>query len=111
MAHAIWKGNLSFGLVNIPVSLLAAEKTDELHFHLLDRRDKAPIKYQRINATTGREVPWDDIVRGYEFEPDRYVIFSDDDFKRANPKSTQTVEILEFVDLQQIDTVYFDKPD
>jgi DNA end-binding protein Ku len=110
MAHAIWKGNLSFGLVNIPVSLVAAEKTDELHFHLLDRRDKSAIKYQRVNAQTGHEVPWDDIVRGYEFEPDRYVIFSDDDFKRANPVSTQTVEILEFVDLAQISTLYFDKP-
>jgi DNA end-binding protein Ku len=110
MARAIWQGSLSFGLVNIPVSLHAAEISDELHFHLLDRRDKAPIHNQRINSKTGDEVPWEQIERGYEFEPGRYVVLSDADFQHANPESTETIEILEFVERAAIEPSYFDKP-
>ena len=110
MARSIWKGSLSFGLVNIPVSLHAAESSQELHFTLLDRRDGAPLHYQRVNSKTGNEVSWDDTVRGYEFEPDRYVVLSDEDLASANPKSTQTIEILDFVEMADIAPSYFDKP-
>jgi DNA end-binding protein Ku len=110
MARSIWKGSISFGLVNIPVGLYSAEKSKELHFHLLDRRNLAPVHYQRVNAETGKEVPWEDTVRGFEFEPKRFVVLSDDDLKRANPESTQTIEIIDFVDLAEISPVQFEKP-
>jgi DNA end-binding protein Ku len=110
MARSIWKGSISFGLVNIPVGLHTAEKSAELHFNLLDKRNMAPIHYQRVNAKNGKEVPWEQTVRGYEFEPGRYVALSDDDLKRANPESTQTVEIIDFVDLGEISPVYFERP-
>jgi DNA end-binding protein Ku len=110
MARSIWKGSISFGLVNIPVGLYTAEKSKELHFHLLDRRNLAPVHYQRVNAETGKEVRWEDTVRGFEFEPKRYVVLTDDDLKRANPESTQTIEIIDFVDLAEISPVSFEKP-
>jgi DNA end-binding protein Ku len=110
MARSIWKGSISFGLVNIPVGLYTAEKSKELHFNLLDRRNLAPVHYQRVNSETGKEVPWDDTVRGFEFEPKRYVVLTDDDLKRANPESTQTIEIIDFVDLAELSPVYFEKP-
>jgi DNA end-binding protein Ku len=110
MPRSIWKGSISFGLVHIPVGLFPAEKRDELSFHMLDRRDMAPIGYQRINKETGETVEWADIVKGYEHEPGRWVVLSDDDFKAANAEATQTVEILDFVDADAIDPVYFDKP-
>lgn len=110
MARSIWKGSISFGLVNIPVGLYSAETTRELHFNLLDRRNLAPIHYQRVNSANGKEVPWDETVRGFEFEPKRYVVLSDADLERANPKSTQTIEIVDFVDLAAIDPMFFDRP-
>ncbi len=110
MARSIWKGSISFGLVNIPVGLYTAEKSKELHFNLLDRRNLAPVHYQRVNSETGKEVPWEDTVRGFEFEPKRYVVLTDDDLKRANPESTQTIEIVDFVDLAEISPVFFEKP-
>jgi DNA end-binding protein Ku len=110
MARSIWKGSISFGLVNIPVGLYTAEKSKELHFNLLDRRNLAPIHFQRINSETGKEVRWEDTVRGFEFEPKHYVVLSDEDLKRANAASTQTVEIVEFVDLADIPPIYFEKP-
>jgi len=110
MARSIWKGSISFGLVNIPVGLYTAEKSKELHFHLLDRRNLAPVHYQRVNSETGKEVPWEDTVRGFEFAPKRYVVLTDDDLKRANPESTQTIEIIDFVDLADISPVHFEKP-
>lgn len=110
MPRSIWKGSISFGLVNIPVGLYSAEKSQEIQFHLLDKRDQAPIHYQRVSEKTGKEVPWEDIVRGYEYEEGHYVILSDEDLKRANPEATQTVDILDFVDAADIPTVYYDKP-
>ncbi len=110
MARSIWKGSITFGLVNIPVGLHTAEKSKELHFNLLDRRDLTPIHYQRLNAKSGKEVRWEDTVRGFEFEPHRYVVLSDDDLRSANPASTQTIEIIDFVDLAEISPVYFEKP-
>lgn len=110
MARSIWKGSITFGLVNIPVGLYSAEKREEISFHLLDRKNKARVKYKRVNEETGREVAWEDTVRGYEMESGKYVILSDEDFQRAAPEKTQTVDILDFVDLEEIDTTYFDKP-
>jgi len=110
MPRAIWKGSISFGLVNIPVGLYAAENRQELQFHLLDKRDKSPVRYKRVSEKSGKEVPWGDIVRGYEYEEGRWVVLSDDDLKRANPEATQTIDITDFVEAAEIDPVYFDKP-
>ena len=111
MARALWKGSISFGLVNIPVGLFSAEQRDEgISFAQLDRRSMSPIGYKRYNKNSGEEVPWVEIVRGYEYEPGRYVVLSDADFERANPKASRTVEILDFVDASEIEPLYFDKP-
>lgn len=110
MARSIWKGSITFGLVNIPVGLYSAEKREEVSFHLLDRKNKARVKYKRVNEETGREVAWEDTVRGFELESGKYVILTDEDLQRAAPEKTQTVDILDFVDLEEIDSVFFDKP-
>jgi len=111
MARSLWKGSISFGLVNIPVGLYSAEQRDEgISFAQLDRRSMSPIGYRRYNKGTGEEVPWEEIVRGYEYESGRYVVLSDEDFQRANPKASRTVEILDFVDSAEIEPLYFDKP-
>ncbi len=110
MARSIWKGSISFGLVNIPVGLYSAETRDEIHFKLLDKRSMSPVKYKRVSEKSGREVPWEEIVRGYEYTDGKFVVLSDEDLKRANPESTQTIEIEEFVDGEQIDPSLFDKP-
>lgn len=105
----IWKGSISFGLLNIPVSLHTANESKDLHFNMLDSKDFAPIKYRKINANTGREVPYERIVKGYEYEPDQYVVVNKNDFAAANPKATQTLDIEDFVLLDEIDTMLFDK--
>ncbi|HYG61681.1 MAG TPA: Ku protein [Thermoanaerobaculia bacterium] len=110
MPRSIWKGSISFGLVNIPVGLYSAESREEISFHLLDKRNMARVRYKRVNEQTGKEVPWEETVRGYEFESGQYVIMTDEDLKRANPESTQTVDIVDFVDLDDISPTYFDKP-
>ena len=110
MARAFWKGSLSFGLVEIPVSLKPAVRSQDLSFTLLDREDFAPIGNKRYNKNTGKEVPWNRTIRGYEYEPDEYVVLSDEELKRANVEATQTIDLVEFVDAQDIDTVYFDTP-
>ena len=110
MARYLWKGSLSFGLVEIPVGLLPAESRNELKFSFLDRRDFAPVGYQRYNKKTEKPVPWEDIVRGYEYEDGEYVIMSDDDFKRANLKSTQSIEILSFVEEKEVDPILLETP-
>ncbi len=108
--RAIWKGSISFSLVNIPISLYPATQREELKFHLLRRSDLSPIKYQRVAEADGKEVPWEQIVKGFEYEKDRYVVIDDDDFKRADVKATQTVDIMGFVSLDEIDPMYFDRP-
>ena len=110
MARSIWKGSISFGLVNIPVGVYSAESREEISFHLLDQRNMARVRYKRVNEQTNREVPWEETVRGYEYEEGQYVILTDEDLKRANPESTQTVDIVDFVDLDEISPIYFDKP-
>ncbi|HEX8318059.1 Ku protein [Longimicrobium sp.] len=110
MARAIWKGSISFGLVHIPVGLFSAEKTNDLSFRQLDRRNLSPVGYRKYNKATGEEVESDVIVKGYEYESGHYVVLSDEDLLRANPEKTQTVEITDFVDLEDIEPVFYDKP-
>jgi DNA end-binding protein Ku len=110
MARAIWKGSISFGLVNIPVGLFTAASPDELSFRQLDRRNMSPIGYRKYNKTTGDEVESEEIVKAYEYESGHYVVLSDEDLKRANPEKTQTVEITDFVEMGDIKPVYLDKP-
>jgi len=110
MARAIWKGSINFGLVNIPVALHSAEEREELSFKLLDRRNLAPVRYKRVNERTGREVPWDEIVKGYEYKKGEFVVLTEEDFRRADVEATQTVEITGFVDASEIDAVHYDKP-
>lgn len=108
--RAIWEGTISFGLVQIPVGLHTAESRDDIDFDLLDRRDMAPVGYQRYNRNTNEPVEWDDIVKGYEYADGEYVIVEKEDFKRANVKATQTVDIVHFTDAANIDVMYFEKP-
>ncbi len=110
MAHAIWSGSINFGLVTIPVKLFTAVRTDELSFNLLHAKDEGRIKYERICSIEEKPVPWDEIVKGYEFEKGQYVVLTDEDFKKVNPEATQSVDILEFVELDKINPMYFDKP-
>ncbi len=110
MAHAIWKGSISFGLVQIPVGLYSGEKREDLNFTMLDKKDLSPVGYKRYNKNTGEEVGWNDVLKGYEYEEGQYVVLSEEDLKNANPKATQTVEILDFVDADEIPPEYFDKP-
>jgi DNA end-binding protein Ku len=106
----IWTGAISFGLVNIPVSLVPAEQREELDFTLLDERDRSPIGYQKISKRTGKPVPADRIVRGFEYTSGRYVIVTDEDLRRASPERTQRIDVLAFVEAGAIAPVYFDRP-
>lgn len=107
----IWKGSISFGLVNVPVTLYSMEKKSaEVSFKLLDSRNKSTVRYQRINEKTGEEVPWDKIVKGYEYSDGKYVVLNDEDFEKVKIESTQTIEITDFVKREEIDDIYFDKP-
>jgi DNA end-binding protein Ku len=111
MARGLWKGAISFGLVNVPVELYSAQKrSSELDLTMLDRRDMAPVGYKRVNKASGKEVPWDDVVKGYEYEDGQYVVLSEEDFRRANPEASKTVDIMAFVDLHDIPPQYFDTP-
>jgi DNA end-binding protein Ku len=111
MARGLWKGAISFGLVNVPVELHSAKKRSaDLDMAMLDKRDLAPVGYRRVNKSTGKEVPWDDVVKGYEYEDDKYVVLSDEDFRRANPEAAKTVDIQAFVDLVDIAPQYFETP-
>lgn len=106
----VWKGDISFGLVTIPVSIFPVEQKSELHFHLLDGKDQSRIHYQRINSNTGKEVPWDEIVKGYEFDTDNYIIVNEEAFEKASPDVFKSIDIEEFVDFAEIDNLLFDKP-
>lgn len=108
--RAIWEGTISFGLVQIPVGLHTAESRDDIDFDLLDRRDMAPVGYQRYNRNTNEPVEWDNIVKGYEYKDGEYVVVEKEDFKRANVKATQTVDIVHFTDASNIDVMFFEKP-
>ncbi len=110
MPRPLWKGSLSFGLVTIPCGLYTAEDHADLKFTLLDSRNLSRIRYQRVNEETGKEVPWNDIVKGYEHKDGNFVVVTDDDFKKAAVEQTRTIAIEDFVDKADIDPVYFSTP-
>jgi DNA end-binding protein Ku len=111
MARGLWKGAISFGLVHVPVELFSAEKrSTELDLTMLDKRDLGPVGYKRFNKATGEDVPWGEIVKGYEYQEGKYVVLSEEDFRRANIEASRTVEILAFVDVKDIPPQFFETP-
>lgn len=109
MAKVIWKGHINFGLVDVPVRLYSATERHKLDFHLIDRRDQNPVGYVKINKETGREVRPDEIARAIEVD-DEMVVVEDEDFERANPAATRSIDIEHFVRRDQIDPIFFEKP-
>jgi DNA end-binding protein Ku len=110
MPRALWKGAISFGLIYVPVELHTASKENTLPLHMLDSRDFAPVGYRRVNKNTGKEVDWAHIVKGYEYKKGEYVALADADFKHANVKASETIQIDTFCDGAQIPAMYYDKP-
>ncbi|MDQ4048912.1 MAG: Ku protein [Actinomycetota bacterium] len=110
MARAIWSGAISFGLVNIPVKLYSAVRKKTVRFHQLDSADNTRIQQKRVNPNTGEDVPYEQLVKGYELSPDRYVVVRPEELESVEPKKTRTIDIEDFVELEQIDPIYYDHP-
>jgi DNA end-binding protein Ku len=110
MPRAIWSGAISFGLVNIPVKLFSAVSRKTVRFHQLDQVDNQRIQQKRINPRTGEEVPYENLVKGYEIAPDRYVVITPEELDSLGPEKTRTIDIEDFVELDQIDPIYYDHP-
>ena len=110
MARALWKGAITFGLVSIPIEVHTAVRDRQLRFHLLTANGRARVRFKRVSERTGREVEWNDLVKGYEYEKGRYVVLTPQDFEAAALEKTRTIDILDFVKAEQIDDRYFDKP-
>lgn len=110
MARPIWSGTLSFGLLNVPVSLMTGTRSVDLHFRMLDSRSHTPIRYERVNAETGDEVPWKDIVKAFEYKKGNYVVLDPDDIKSASSEGREAVEVEAFVDASSIGPAFFEKP-
>jgi DNA end-binding protein Ku len=108
--RAIWKGAISFGLVTIPVTLYPATRREELRFRLLRSSDLSPVTYKRVAEVDGKEVPWDQIVKGYEYEKGKFIVLKDEDFSRVDVEATQTVDIVDFVQQEEVNPVFFHKP-
>ena len=108
--RALWKGAITFGLVTIPVSLFPATRREELKFRLLRASDHSPVNYKRVAEADGKEVPWDQIVKGYEYEKGKFVLLKEEDFARVDVEATQTVDIMNFVSLDDVDPLLFYKP-
>ena len=108
--RAIWKGSISFGLVNIPIALYPATRREDLRFRLLRAGDLSPVNYKRVAEKDGKEVPWEKIVKGYEYEKGKFVVLNEKDFQRVDLEATQTVDIQDFVDVAEIDPMFFYKP-
>ena len=108
--RAIWKGTISFGLVNIPISVYPATRREEVSFRLLRDSDLSPVNYKRVAEADGKEVPWDHIVKGYEYEKDQYVSLTPEDFKRVAIEGTQTIDILNFIKMEEVNPLLFYKP-
>ncbi len=108
--RAIWKGSISFGLVNIPIALYPATRREDLKFRLLRESDLSPVNYKRVAEKDGKEVPWEKIVKGYEYEKGKFVVLNEKDFQRVDLEATQTVDIQDFVDVEEIDPMFFYKP-
>ncbi|UPG93772.1 Ku protein [Luteibacter aegosomatissinici] len=110
MARPIWTGTLSFGLLNVPIRLMTGERRTDIHFRMLDQRDNTPVRYERVNAETGEEVPWKDIVKAFEYQKGNYVVLEEEDIRSAASDVHETVEIDSFVDAGSIAPAYFEKP-
>src|SRR5438034_11369803 len=108
--RAIWKGSISFSLINIPVALYPATRREELKFRLLRASDLSPVNYKRVAEADGKEVPWDQIVKGYEYEKGKYVVIKDEDLARVDVEATQTVDIMSVVKLEEVEPLLFYKP-
>src|SRR5687768_12992430 len=107
---AIWKGSLAFGLVNIPVELKTAVRADHISFRMLHEEDLSPIKYERVCQSDGEPVPWNEIVKGYEYEKGKFIVMTDEDFEAAAIESSRTIDILDFVKEDEIDPRFFETP-
>jgi DNA end-binding protein Ku len=110
MPRSVWHGAISFGLIYVPVDMYSASKDGSLSLHLLDSRDFAPVGYHRVNKTTGKEVDWAHIVKGYEYKKGEYVALGDADFKHANVKASETIDIDSFTDATDIPPMYYETP-
>jgi DNA end-binding protein Ku len=109
--RSIWSGAISFGLVNIPVKLNSAvESSEGLDFDMLSKKDMAPIRYARIDTKTGKEVPWKEIVKGFQYAKGKYVVVTDEDFAKASPEKSKTIDIIQFVKEEEIDPIFYEKP-
>lgn len=108
--RSLWTGAIGFGLVNIPVKLYSATESSSINFDMLDKKDHANIKYKRVNESTGKEVSWEGIVKGYKMSNDEYVVLTDKDFEAASAKKTKIIEISDFVNEDEIETVYYETP-
>ena len=108
--RALWKGSIAFGLISIPIGLFPATRREELRFRLLRASDLSPVNYKRVAEADGKEVPWDQIVKGYEYDEGKFVVLKEEDFKRVDVEATQTVDIIDFVNLSQINPMFFHKP-
>ena len=110
MARSIWGGAISFGLVNVPVKIFSATSSKDVRFHQLDGKSKSRIKQKRVSVATGEEVPYEDLIKAYEIAPDNYVTITPEELDALDPKATKTIDIEDFVDLDQIDPVYYERP-
>lgn len=108
--RAIWTGSISFGLVNIPVKLYSATNQHQIDLDMLDKETLAPIRYARISTDSGKEIPWNEIVKGYKYDGEHYVVITDEDFKKVNVRKTKTIDILDFVREEEIEPIYYEKP-
>lgn len=107
--RAIWTGTIGFGLVNIPIKIYSATQGSELDLDMLDKKDHSHIRFKRVNENTGKEVAWENIVKGYKLD-DQYIVLTDDDFEKASPEKTKIIEIMEFVEEAEVDGMYYDTP-
>lgn len=109
-ARAIWSGSITFGLVNVPVKLQSAVQDDNIDFDMLSKKDMAPIRYARIDSKTGKEVEWNQIVKGFQYAKGKYIVVTDEDFDKARPDVAKAIDIIQFVKEEEIDPVYYEKP-
>src|SRR5690242_6825513 len=110
MARALWKGSISFGLVNVPIELHTAVRNHRPHFRMLHAKDKSPVKFERVCIRDGHPVAWEDLVKGYEYQKGNFVVVTKDDFEAAALEKTRTVDIIDFVKADEIDDRYFETP-
>jgi DNA end-binding protein Ku len=107
--RSIWTGAIGFGLVNIPIKLYSATQESSLDLDMLDKKDLANIKFRRVNENSGKEVAWENIVKGYKLD-DRYIVLTDEDFEKASPEKSKTIDITEFIDEKEVDGIYYETP-